>query len=404
MTVAAIIPARGGSKGLPGKNLLPVGGLSLVARAIRTAQTVDGVDRVIVSTDSDSIADEAQRFGAEVSIRPDSIAGDTASSESAIIDTIEQLPPPRRPQAVVFLQCTSPFTRARDVEGLLSAIGDRFFDSAFLASVFHGFVWGTSEEHAVGINHNHQLPRVRRQERAGQYLETGAGYAFLVDSFLASESRFCGHVGIVEMPTSRSLEIDTFADYELACHMAGILDSQRDTAQLSPPVPRGFALPELLILDFDGVFTDNQVWVSEDGTESVACDRGDGHAISRLAKEVDIVVLSTESNPVVGARCRKLGIECWQGLGDRKVAALRELVANRGVDFADVMYVGNDVNDLECMSVVGSPVAVGDAVAAVKAASNFVLSSSGGRGALRELAEVLQSVAGSVTETDRTGR
>ena len=146
---------------------------------------------------------------------------------------------------------------------------------------------------------------------------------------------------------------------------------------------------DLVVLDFDGVLTDNGVWVSQDGTEMVRCDRSDGLGIASITRAgIPVMVLSTEANPVVAARCRKLGIPCVHGLSD-KGSALRTLLAGGGIDAARVAYVGNDVNDLDCLAIVGLPVAVADANPEVAKAAALVLSRPGGHGAVRELCDLL---------------
>ena len=151
------------------------------------------------------------------------------------------------------------------------------------------------------------------------------------------------------------------------------------------------AAVKLVVLDFDGVLTDNGVWVSQDGAEMVRCDRSDGLGIANLIRAgIPVVVLSTETNPVVQARCRKLGIPCAQGLSD-KGSALRGLLADRRIDAPRVAYVGNDVNDLDCLAIAGLPVAVADAYPEVLKVAALVLSRPGGHGAVRELCDLLLS-------------
>jgi len=146
---------------------------------------------------------------------------------------------------------------------------------------------------------------------------------------------------------------------------------------------------ELIVLDFDGVLTDNGVWVCQDGTELVRCDRSDGLGIAALARAgVAVIVISTETNPVVAARCQKLGIPCIQGASD-KGSALRDLLAERGLDAGRVAYIGNDVNDLGCLELVGLPVAVADAYPEILKVAALVLSRPGGHGAVREFCDLL---------------
>jgi YrbI family 3-deoxy-D-manno-octulosonate 8-phosphate phosphatase len=146
---------------------------------------------------------------------------------------------------------------------------------------------------------------------------------------------------------------------------------------------------DLLVTDFDGVLTDNRVMVSDDGHESVVCNRADGIGSDLLrAAGLPLLILSTETNPVVTVRGAKLGIEVVQACAD-KGTALRQLVADRGVDPARVMYVGNDVNDHGALAVAGWPVVPADAHPDVLGDARLVTEAAGGEGVLRELASLL---------------
>ena len=218
----AVIPARGGSKGIPGKNLQHVGGLSLVARSVQAAFASRGVDRVVVSTDDDAIAMEAQVHGAEVVCRPVAIAGDTASSESALLhalDTLEQQGP--LPPLLVFLQCTSPCTSGAQLDQVLTALEDPEINSAFAVAPWHGFLW---RRDGRGINHDPKQPRQRRQDLEPAYLETGAIYAMSTACFRAEGSRFCAPWQPVVIENSGP-EIDTPADLALCRSLAALTAS-----------------------------------------------------------------------------------------------------------------------------------------------------------------------------------
>jgi YrbI family 3-deoxy-D-manno-octulosonate 8-phosphate phosphatase len=143
----------------------------------------------------------------------------------------------------------------------------------------------------------------------------------------------------------------------------------------------------LLVLDFDGVMTDNRVLVDQDGREAVWVHRGDGWGIARLRDAgVPVVVISTETNPVVAARCRKLQIDSIQGCDD-KLTALQRLACERNIDRESIAYVGNDANDLDCLKWVGLPIVVPDAETEVRAAAKRITSRAGGWGAVREVAD-----------------
>jgi len=144
----------------------------------------------------------------------------------------------------------------------------------------------------------------------------------------------------------------------------------------------------LVVFDFDGVFTDNTVLVFDDGTEAVSCWRGDGLGLRELrAHGLDVYVLSTETNPVVSVRCRKLSVPFTQSCDDKR-AALLDLVSEREIELSQVAYVGNDVNDLECLRAVGLPIVVGDAHRSVLGAAKWRTKLPGGRGAVREVCDM----------------
>jgi 3-deoxy-D-manno-octulosonate 8-phosphate phosphatase (KDO 8-P phosphatase) len=165
----------------------------------------------------------------------------------------------------------------------------------------------------------------------------------------------------------------------------------RRVARRSGPPP---AIPwpdriDLVVFDFDGVMTDNTVLVTVNGDEAVRCNRSDGWGIKNLRDAgVEMMILSTEAHPVVGARARKLDLPCLQGLVD-KAAALADELGRRGVDPAHVVYLGNDTNDLGCFRLVGLPVAVRDAHPEATAEVRHVLDRRGGDGAVRELCDLI---------------
>lgn len=143
-----------------------------------------------------------------------------------------------------------------------------------------------------------------------------------------------------------------------------------------------------LAFDFDGVFTDNRVYVMQNGEEAVACDRSDGMGISMLRKVgIPMVIISTEKNPVVAARGAKLNLEVMQGIDD-KLPRLSEWASKNGLTLGEVAFIGNDINDVECLRGSGVGVVVADAYAVAVEASDLQLSRDGGRGAVREIADL----------------
>jgi len=373
--VVAIIPARGGSKGIPRKNLAKVGGRELVVRAIEACRDAALVHTVVVSTDDQEIAQVARSAGAEVVMRPDSLATDTASSEDALIHVLDTLQHRGEvPEITAFVQCTSPFIRAEDLDSAITRLREQSASTVLSVTPSHRFIWRLENGALVGANHS-GLKRQRRQDLEPQYLETGAFYVMQTQGLIDSQSRFFGKTIGQEVPDWTALEIDSPADLELARAVA----SQRDSE--SPIRVRA------LITDFDGVHTDDTAYLSEDGRETVRVNRSDGMGVALLRETgIPILILSKEKNEVVSRRAEKLRVDVLQSV-DKKLPALIEWLEKVGVPARDAAYVGNDINDIECMRHVGWPIAVADAHPEVKRAAGLVLRSTGGNGAVREVTD-----------------
>ena len=384
----AIIPARGGSKGIPRKNVRMLAGKPLLAWTVETAQAAGQIDRIVVSTDDEEIGTVARRYGAEVVWRPAALATDEASSESALLHALQFLEEEEgyQPDAICFLQCTSPLTTAADIEGTMALVVDDGFDSAVTMTPFHYFLWRDTEQgEMVGINHE-ATRRLRRQERETEYQEVGAVYAMRAEGFREHRFRFFGRIGKYLLPSVRAFEIDDPVDWPVA--EALMVASGRAVGSFLPR-PRQLAAIEIVVTDFDGVMTDNRAWVNEEGLEAVTVNRGDGWGIELLRAEGFLVAcISTETNPVVAARCRKLGIPYWQGQTD-KLSALQRYLSENGVAPEACLYVGNDTNDTDCMAYVGLAVAPADAAPEAKAEAQWVTAAAGGEGVVREIARHL---------------
>lgn len=382
MKVVAVIPARGGSVGLPGKNIKPLNGVPLVGRAVLAASKSEYVSGVYVSSDSSEILEVAATFGAVGIRRPAEISGSTASSEAALIHALREIESMsgRMPDVLVFLQCTSPFTTAEQIDAVVAKLVEDEAASAFSAVEDHGFIWQIAEDGtAAGITHDHTKPRQRRQDMTPRYRETGAIYAMRVPEFLDRGNRFCGKTVLVPvgMPP---IEIDTPEDWTVAEAYARLHDPHR----LSPRNKI-----KALITDFDGVHTDDCVIVNQDGSEAVRCSRSDGMGIELLRNRgLRMLILSREQNPVVKARAAKLQMDVLHHIRD-KLPALDAWRSEHRLEWDELAYIGNDINDLDCMKVCGMSFAPSDAHPEARAVSTMVLQKSGGNGALRELSEYL---------------
>lgn len=387
MNTLAIIPARGGSKGIPRKNIKLLCGKPLIAWTIEAALAAESIDRLVVSTDDREIAAASRNFGAEVTMRPAEISGDRASSESALLHVLRTLSDEEgyRPDIVVFLQCTAPLTKPEDIDGTVRVVSEGGCDSAVTMTPFHHFVWRhDSERNLQGVNHD-QNQRLMRQEREAEFLEVGAVYALSTEGFLESRFRFFGRVGKYLIPQQRAFEIDEPQDWPVAQALLRANVKSRDLFRQSGRR----ATVRAVVTDFDGVMTDNRVHVDQDGHEAVVCNRGDGWGIS-LLKDAGIAVacISTEENPVVHARCQKLGIPYWQGAHD-KLSVLRAFLQRNGIEPDNCVYVGNDTNDAGCLDFVGIAVVTRDAAPEVVSLADWQTQAAGGEGVLREIASLI---------------
>lgn len=383
MEVLAIIPARGGSKAIPRKNLLPFCGKPLIAWTILSARAAPSVDRVVVSTDDPEIGAVARQYGAEVVWRPDEISDDRSSSEAALLHALErlELSGEYRPDLVVFLQCTAPLTTPDDIENVVQTLLSERADSALAVTDFHEFVWRQDGNNAVGVNHD-KSHRLMRQELSPTYVECGSVFVMRASGFRAARHRFFGKTAMCVVPRERYCDINDRSDVAVA----ELLMRRRLTVQQESMIPADL---KAVVFDFDGVFTDNRVFVDQNGSEAVDCSRADGLGISRLRDlGLQLLVLSSETNPVVEARCRKLGLTVIDSTRN-KWPILSDWLKQRGIQPHQAAYLGNDHNDLDCLSEVGCAVAVSDAYPEVKSAAHLVLSARGGRGAVREMCELL---------------
>ena len=154
------------------------------------------------------------------------------------------------------------------------------------------------------------------------------------------------------------------------------------------------AVIDLIVYDFDGVMTDNKVYIDQNGNEIVRVNRADGLGVSEIKKiGIDQIIISTEKNPVVKKRAQKLQIPCINEADD-KAEELKRYCSDNGIELADVIYVGNDINDIDAMNLVGWPMCPADSHDSVKDISKFVFTCKGGEGIVRELIDLINRKGG----------
>lgn len=218
INVACVIPARGGSKGIPNKNIAEVGGLPLVAWSIKQALSARLLkDSVYVSSDSDIILDVSKRFGAKEIKRPDEISGDLASSESALLHAVDEIEKEQgKLDYVVFLQATSPLRNMDDVENALHKLINSGADSLLSVHPIQDFfIWADAKDTYISENFDYKN-RKRRQDIETKYLENGSIYIFRPEILRNENNRLGGKIEVYEMDKIHSLQIDNLDEMELA--------------------------------------------------------------------------------------------------------------------------------------------------------------------------------------------
>ena len=399
--VLAVIPARGGSKGIPRKNVRDFAGFPLIAWSIAAARQAGAVTRVLLSTDDDEIAAEARRFGAETPfLRPAEFAQDTSTDLPLFEHALKWLKEHEgyRPEVVVQLRPTSPIRPP----GLVDTAVRTLLAHPDADSV-RGVVPAGQNPHKMwrlqgeggpmqnlldvpGLNEPYNAPR---QSLPPIYWQTG--HIDAVRTATIEGGSMSGRVIYPVLIDPRyTVDIDNLYDWARYEHLvaSGGLEMVRPDARTRRPMPKNI---RLIVTDFDGVLTDGRVWVDENGREMVAASRSDSMRIRQLRERgIEVMVLSSEVNPVVAARARKMGIPAMQGVDlSEKGEALRKHIERAGLDRAGVVYLGNDFNDLPCFEVAGWSVAVADAYPEVLTRADHVLKTRGGFGALRELCDLI---------------
>lgn len=371
----AFIPARGGSKSIPGKNIKILCGKPLLYWVASELNRSENIDRIVVATDSDLIKETVSGFNfskLEIYDRDDKNASDTASTESVMLEYIEHV---KLSDDNIFLlvQATSPFTRKHHFEEALNVFKDEKVNSLLSCSRLKRFFWDLSGK---PINYDYRN-RPRRQQFQGQLVENGAFYINTIDNIREHKNRLSGNIAIYEMPEYTALEIDEEEDWIVAEKIMHkyVLPQERPDNIL------------LFLTDVDGVLTDAGMYYSEQGDELKKFNTRDGKGIELLRNRgIKTGIITSENTRIVERRAKKLKIDYLvQGAKNNKLEKVRNICEKENIGLDNIAYIGDDINDLELLEKVGLRACPNDAVDVIKGISEIIiLDRKGGSGAVRE--------------------
>jgi YrbI family 3-deoxy-D-manno-octulosonate 8-phosphate phosphatase len=371
----AVIPARQGSKSVPGKNHRMIAGRSLVGWVIAAALEAPTVDRVIVTTDDPAVEAIATAMGAELHHRSAESATDSAPTESVLSEVLEAV----GPGDFVLLQATSPLTTAADIDMAVRLFDEGGFDSVVSAAPQRRFLWARQPEGEGRPLNYDPRSRPRRQEMEPILIENGAIYVSSAELLAREGSRLGGRIGIFEMAPETYFEVDEPEDWDV---VASLL---RARGPLSPS-----ARVRIVFSDVDGVLTDNGMYWGSDGIELKRFSARDGKGFQLLHEAgVKTALLTSEGQELVARRGEKLG--CYAVVLDcaDKVEAAERILDGLGLDWSEAAFIGDDVHDLDLLAAVGASFSPGDAITPVRFAVEHVLDRDGGAGCFREAADLI---------------
>lgn len=379
----AFIPLRGGSKSIPLKNIMPINGRPLVYWTLDAAINCSHIEKVFISTDSEEIKRVVEAYGSDkIAIvgRSKETAEDNSSTESAMLEFANKYDF----NNITLIQATSPLLECENLNKGFEMFMSGKYDSILSAVRQKRFIWGKDSKDYYFPQNYDFMNRPLRQNFEGHLVENGAFYITSKERLLDSKCRISGNIGLVEMREEAYFEIDEPSDWII---VEGLLKNRKINITKQEEILRNI---KLLITDSDGVLTDGGMYYSENGDELKKFNTKDGMGVQLLRESgINTVIISGESVEIVRRRGKKLNIEEMHLGVKEKAPLVQELAKKYNIELNQIAYIGDDVNDLESIRMVGFGCSVFDGMEEVKNASSYVTKVKGGQGALREVAELI---------------
>jgi N-acylneuraminate cytidylyltransferase len=378
----AFIPARGGSRGIPHKNIATIGGKPLLYWVAGAASESRSVHEVCVATENDEIRRCVEAMALDkvrVVDRSPETATDEASTESALLEFAQS----REFEHIVLIQATSPLLTSADIDEAIDTFMQGDFDSLLTVVRTKRFLWKEENKKVVPANYD-PARRPRRQEWGGQLVENGALYVTSRRKLLESGSRLSGRIGAYEMSAETYFELDEPDDWNYVDHV--LRARMRGTGAMAIAARK----VKLFCMDVDGTLTDGGMYYTENGEAMKRFNTRDAFGMRLLREQgIDLAIITTEDSAIVRSRARKLQIDSAHlGVKDKE-AFVEDLLKQRGIAWEEITYVGDDVNDLGVLRRAGLSACPHDASSEVRAVSQYVCRQSGGRGAVREVCDLI---------------
>lgn len=400
LKVLALIPARGGSKGIKKKNIIDILGKPLIAYTIEAALGSQFIDDAVVTTDSEEIKSVALEYGAQVPfLRPAQLASDEATTLDAVLHAIDALKTQGKEYDILLLlQPTAPLRTGDDIDRALLMFKDKEYRSLLSISEVkdHPVLMREYKADGTMLKLLNSTSTIRRQDMNKVYRVNGCIYINLINDITKQTSFNDNCIGF-KMDQSHSVDIDEYSDIALAEYYLKINNIDAQFEKIAPIKTEKFVLPtsakpeiKMLLTDCDGCLTDAGMYYSETGDELKKFNARDGVAFSLLRKHGIVTgIITGEDRQLNLRRVQKLKIDLIEGGCQDKASAVKRICQQYKIDLKNVAFVGDEINDLEALKLVGFSCCPADAAAEVKQTVNYIATAKGGEGVIREVARLI---------------
>ena len=383
MMNVAFIPVRGGSKSIPLKNIKMICGKPLVYWTIKAACECNYINKVYVATDNSIIANTINSFKVEcrdfidkleVIGRSEESATDTASTEFAMLEFAEKY----YFDNIVLIQATSPLLSSGDLTNGFKIFANDDVDSVISVVRQKRFNWQVKNDGFVCPTNYNIYRRPRRQEFDGYFVENGAFYISSKKALLESKNRISGNIKAVEMCEESFWEIDEPSDWLIIEQL------------LKKKNTKSFSDIKMVLTDCDGCLTDGGMYYSENDDEIKKFNTRDGMAF-QILKEHNIFtgIITGENVSLVQRRADKMKLDILILGCKNKAAKIKEIANKYNISLKNILYIGDDVNDIEALNIVGVSCCPNDAVDKVRSMVDYISPCNGGHGVIRNIVDLM---------------